>query len=229
MLPDHLRAGRAGRAASTASRIRRMSRRRLRRDLDVLRRDLQRGVEAQLRLRRPTTKEDLDHYAQEMQLVFDRDWFMVAEDGDETVGDRDHDPGHQPGAAPDERAGCCRSGGGTSCARRRTIDRVPRRLPRGQAGVPAHGRGRRAVRRALRHGRRATPIKWGEMGWILETNRGDEPRDGGHERARSSSATGCTSAASSPMRSPRDPSASSRPDGRPPPDYTGRLHGRRRP
>ena len=27
----------------------------------------------------PYSKEDLDHYAQELQLVFDRNWFMVAE------------------------------------------------------------------------------------------------------------------------------------------------------
>ena len=45
-----------------------------------------------------------------------------------------------------------------------------RGLPRRQAGVPAHGRGRRPLRRALRHGR-ATRVKWGEMGWILETNK----------------------------------------------------------
>ena len=55
---------------------------------------------------------------------------------------------------------------------RKAQDDRPRagRLPRRQAGVPAHGRGGGALRRALRHGH-ATPQKWGEMGWILETNR----------------------------------------------------------
>ena len=35
--------------------------------------------------------------------------------------------------------------------------------------------------RALRHGR-ATRVKGGEMGWILETNKADEPRHGGDGR-----------------------------------------------
>ena len=33
----------------------------------------------------PYSKEDLDHYARELQLVFDRHWFMVAEQAGETV------------------------------------------------------------------------------------------------------------------------------------------------
>ena len=49
---------------------------------------------------RRTTKKDLDAYAQEMQLVFDPHWFMVAETPEgETVGGRDHGARHQPGAA----------------------------------------------------------------------------------------------------------------------------------
>jgi GNAT superfamily N-acetyltransferase len=34
----------------------------------------------------PYSKEDLDHYSQELQLVFDKHWFMVAEQGEKTVG-----------------------------------------------------------------------------------------------------------------------------------------------
>ena len=84
--------------------LRKMSRRSLRKRHGPLRRGLQRGLERELGLRRPTRKKDLDAYAQEMQLVFDRNWFMVAEtrrgrDG----GGRDHGARHQPGAREDER------------------------------------------------------------------------------------------------------------------------------
>ena len=48
----------------------------------------------------PYSKADLDAYTQEMHLVFDPHWFMVAETAEgETVGGRDHGAGHQPGAA----------------------------------------------------------------------------------------------------------------------------------
>ena len=47
----------------------------------------------------PYSKEDLDAYAQELHLVFDRDWFMVAETADGRDGRRgDHRARHQPGA-----------------------------------------------------------------------------------------------------------------------------------
>jgi len=59
-------------------RIRKMSRRSLRRDLDVF------GEIYNDAWKRnwgfvPYSKEDLDHYAQELHLVFDPAWFMVAE------------------------------------------------------------------------------------------------------------------------------------------------------
>jgi GNAT superfamily N-acetyltransferase len=65
--------------------LRRMSRRRLRRDLDIF------GEIYNDAWKRnwgfvPYSKTDLDHYAQELQLVFSRDWFMVAEHRDQAVG-----------------------------------------------------------------------------------------------------------------------------------------------
>ncbi len=52
----------------------------------------------------PYTKADLDHEALNFQLVFDRDWFMVAEIDGQDRGGGDHDPGHEPGAGADEWA-----------------------------------------------------------------------------------------------------------------------------
>ena len=106
----------------------------------------------------------------------------------------DHGPGHQPGAAADERARCCRSAGGTSCAARGTSTacRV------GFLGVkPEYQHTGVAARLYVEHfdlAARSAASNGGEMGWILETNgamnRGMEAMGG----TGSSSATGCTSA-----------------------------------
>ncbi|MDX6650135.1 MAG: hypothetical protein QOJ97_2086 [Solirubrobacteraceae bacterium] len=65
--------------------LRRMSRRHLRRDVEVF------GEIWNDAWKRnwgfvPYSKKDLDYYAQELQLVFSRDWFMVAEQAGEPVG-----------------------------------------------------------------------------------------------------------------------------------------------
>ena len=103
----------------------------------------------------PFGKRDLDVYAQELQLVFDRNWFMVAEtpDGDTaavaiTVPDVNQ--------ALKKMNGRLLPLGWWHFLRKGALHRPrPGRLPRRQAGVPAHGRGRGALRRALRHGRSA--------------------------------------------------------------------------
>ena len=82
--------------------IRRMSRRRLRKDLDVFAEIYNRAWRRNFGFV-PYDKEDLDHYGLELQLAFDRDWFMIAEVGERAGRDRHHDPRPQPGAAPDER------------------------------------------------------------------------------------------------------------------------------
>ena len=65
--------------------IRRMSRRRLRRDLDVFAEIYNEAWKDNWGFV-PYSKEDLDHYASGLQLVFDRNFFMVAERDGEPVG-----------------------------------------------------------------------------------------------------------------------------------------------
>jgi hypothetical protein len=67
-------------------RIRRMSRRRLRKDLDVFG-EIYNDAWSRNYGFVPYSKKDLDHYAQTLQLVFDKHWFMIAEKADgEPVG-----------------------------------------------------------------------------------------------------------------------------------------------
>jgi GNAT superfamily N-acetyltransferase len=66
-------------------RIRKMSRRRLRRELDEFAKVYNAAWSKNWGFV-PYSKEDLDGYAMDLQLVFDRDWFMIAENEDgETV------------------------------------------------------------------------------------------------------------------------------------------------
>ena len=151
-------------------RIRHMTRRSLRRDLD-------RFAEVYNSAWRrnwgfvPYSEEDLDHYAQELQLVFDPAWFMVAEresDG-ETVG--------VAITVPDINQVLRRMNGRVLpqgwwhyLRRRRIIDRV--RV--GFLGVkPEYQHTGVAAGFFVEHFDQAVqnPHKWGEMGWILETNR----------------------------------------------------------
>ena len=62
-------------------RIRKMSRRSLRRDLDVFGEIYNEAWSRNWGFV-PYSKEDLDAYAQELHLVFDPAWFMVAETAD---------------------------------------------------------------------------------------------------------------------------------------------------
>ena len=64
--------------------IRKMSRRHLRREMDEFAKVYNAAWSRNWDFV-PYSKDDLDAYAQEMQLVFDRDWFMVAEIDGETV------------------------------------------------------------------------------------------------------------------------------------------------
>ena len=66
--------------------IRKMSRRHLRRDIDLFGETWNDAWKDNWGFV-PYSKEDLDHYAQELQLVFDKHWFMVAENREgEAVG-----------------------------------------------------------------------------------------------------------------------------------------------
>jgi GNAT superfamily N-acetyltransferase len=118
----------------------------------------------------PYSKEDLDAYAQELQLVYDRDWFMIAEDaGGKTVG--------MAITIPDVNQVLKKMNGRLLplgwwhyLGKRRTIDRC--RV--GFLGVrPAYQHTGVAAGLYAEHFDMAevTRVKGGEMGWILETNK----------------------------------------------------------
>jgi hypothetical protein len=150
--------------------IRRMSRRRLRRDLDAFA-DIYNEAWARNWGFVPYGKEDLDVYAQELHLVFDRDWFMVAENAEgETVG--------VAITIPDINQVLKRMGGRVLptrwlhyLRRRRIVDRC--RI--GFLGVkPAYQHAGVAAGFYIEHFDTSarTRIKHGEGGWVLETNKG---------------------------------------------------------
>ena len=150
--------------------IRKMSRRRLRRELDGFA-DIYNEAWSRNWGFVPYTKEDLDVYAQELHLVFDRDWFMVAENADgETVGIGI--------TIPDINQVLKRMGGRLlplgwwHYLRRR---RIMNRCRIGFLGVkPAYQHTGVAAGLYMENFAMAevTPIKWGEAGWVLETNKG---------------------------------------------------------
>ncbi len=150
-------------------RIRRMRRRTLRRDLEAFREIYNEAWKRNWGFV-PYSKEDIDAYALELQLVFDPAWFMMAETAE----------GKPVGVAitvPDINQVLRRmngrilpSGWWHFLRRRRIIDRcrvgflgVKREYQ--HTGVAA-GLYIEHFDTAARH-----RVKWGEMGWILETNR----------------------------------------------------------
>jgi hypothetical protein len=150
--------------------IRKMSRRRLREELDAFAEIYNEAWSRNWGFV-PYTKEDLDAYCQELHLVFDRDWFMVAENADgETVGIGI--------TIPDINQVLKRMGGRVLplgwwhyLRRRQSMDRC--RI--GFLGVkPAYQHTGVAAGLYMENFAMAevTPIKWGEAGWVLETNKG---------------------------------------------------------
>jgi len=150
-------------------RIRRMSRRRLRRELDVFAETYNEAWADNWGFV-PYGSDDLDTYAGDLQLVFDRNWFMVAEKVD---------TGESVGVAitvPDINQVLKRMNGRLLplgwwhfLRRRKIIDRV--RV--GFLGVKRdYQHTGVAAAFYIEHFDTAsrTPQTWGEMGWILETN-----------------------------------------------------------
>ena len=149
--------------------IRRTSRRSLRRDMDRFAEVYNEAWSENWGFV-PYSEKDLDVYAQEMQLVFDRNWYMVAETAD-------GDTAAIAITVPDinqvlmKMKGRLLPLGWWYFLRRGSImDRV--RV--GFLGVK-HAYQHTGVAAALyvEHFDTASrvPQKWGEMGWILETNR----------------------------------------------------------
>jgi hypothetical protein len=150
-------------------RIRRMSRAHLRRDLDAFAEIYNEAWSRNWGFV-PYAKEDLDAYAQELQLVFDRDWFMIAEDAEgKTVG--------MAITIPDVNQVLKKMNGRLLplgwwyyLTKKRRIDRC--RV--GFLGVkPAYQHTGVAAGLYAEHfdTSEVTRVKWGEMGWILETNK----------------------------------------------------------
>ncbi|MBD0281843.1 MAG: hypothetical protein ICV69_06570 [Thermoleophilaceae bacterium] len=150
--------------------IRRMSRRHLRRELDAFAEIYNQAWAGNWGFV-PYGKEDLDAHAQELQLVFDRDWFMVAENtGGEAVG--------VAITVPDINQVLKRMGGRLLprgwwhyLLRRR----ITTRCRIGFLGVkPAYQHTGVAAGLYMEHfaTSEVTRIKWGEAGWVLETNKG---------------------------------------------------------
>jgi GNAT superfamily N-acetyltransferase len=150
-------------------RIRRMSRRSLRKDLDRFA-EVYNAAWSENWGFTPFVKRDLDVYAQEMQLVFDRNWFMVAETGD-------GDTAAVAITVPDVNQALKKMNGRLLplgwwhyLRKGSYIDRV--RV--GFLGVkPEYQHTGVAAALYVEHFDTANRVrqKWGEMGWILESNR----------------------------------------------------------
>jgi GNAT superfamily N-acetyltransferase len=149
-------------------RIRRMSRRHLRRELDDFARVYNAAWSGNWGFV-PYSKEDLDAYALDLQLVFDRNWFMVAENDQETVAMAITVPDINQ-VLKKMRGRLLPLGWWYYLNRRRIVDRV--RV--GFLGVlPEYQHTGVAALLYMEHFDMAerTPQTGGEMGWILETNK----------------------------------------------------------
>jgi len=117
----------------------------------------------------PYREERLKHLAEELQLVFDRNWFMLAEKDGKTIGIAITLP--DINQVLKKMNGCILPFGWWHFLRRaKIIDRV--RV--GFLGVkPEYQHTGTAARFYVEHFdvAKVRPQKWGEMGWILETNR----------------------------------------------------------
>ena len=149
-------------------RLRKMSRRSLRRDMDRFA-DVYNSAWSENWGFVPYTKADLAGYAQEMQLVFDHHWFMVAETAEgETVAVAITVPDINQ-VLMKMKGRLLPFGWWHYLRRRRIVDRV--RV--GFLGVkPEFQHTGVAAALYVEHFdmATATPQTWGEMGWILETN-----------------------------------------------------------
>ena len=150
-------------------RIRRMSRRGLRRDVDRFA-EVYNAAWSENWGFSPFSKRDLDMFAQELQLTFDRNWLMVAETAEgETAAIAITVPDINQ-VLKKMHGRLLPLGWWHFLRRAQTMDRV--RV--GFLGVaPAYQHTGVAAALYVEHFDTATRVrqKWGEMGWILETNR----------------------------------------------------------
>jgi GNAT superfamily N-acetyltransferase len=148
--------------------LRKMTRRGLRRDMDTFA-EIYNQAWAENWGFVPYDEHDIDYYTMDMQLAFDRDWFMVAEKDGESVA--------MAITVPDLNQVLKRMKGRVLpfgwwhyLNRKREIDRVRVSF----LGVkPEYQHTGVAAQLYIEHFNMAdqTTRTWGEMGWILETNR----------------------------------------------------------
>jgi GNAT superfamily N-acetyltransferase len=117
---------------------------------------------------KPYSKADLDMLAQELRLVFDRPWFMVAERGDETVAVAITIP--DINQVLRKMNGRILPFGWWHYLRRRRIINGCRVGFLGVKRDYQHTGVAAALYAEHFNTSERTRIKWGEMGWILETN-----------------------------------------------------------
>ena len=149
-------------------RIRKMTRRTLRRDLDAFAEVYNAAWSSNWGFV-PYSKEDLDGYAAEMQLVFDPNWFMVAETPEGEVAGVAISPLDVNQLLRRMNGRLLPLGWWRFLRKAQDIDRV--RV--GFLGVhPEHQHTGVAASFYLEHYDMAeqTPQTWAEMGWILESN-----------------------------------------------------------
>jgi hypothetical protein len=149
--------------------IRKMSRRSLRRDLDEFAKVYNAAWSRNWGFV-PLSKEDLDEMSLNYQLVFDRDWFMIAENDTETVAAAITIPDINQ-VLKKMRGRLLPLGWWYYLNKRRIIDR----LRVGFLGVlPEYQHTGAAAALYMEHFAAAdrTQRKYGEAGWILESNRG---------------------------------------------------------
>jgi GNAT superfamily N-acetyltransferase len=148
--------------------IRRMSRRSLRRDMDAFA-EVYNAAWSKNWGFVPYSKEDLDWYASELQLVFDPNWFMVAETRDGEIAGVAISTLDVNQVLRKMNGRLLPTGWWTFLTKAKHIDRV--RV--GFLGVhPEHQHTGVAASFYIEHFKTAEhrPQKWAEMGWILEDN-----------------------------------------------------------
>src|SRR5437588_7227053 len=148
-------------------RIRKMSRLRLRRELDEFAKVYNAAWSSNWGFV-PYSKEDLDGYALDLQLVYDRDWFMIAENDTETVAVAISIPDINQ-VLKKMRGRVLPLGWWHYLNKRRIIDQV--RV--GFLGVlPEYQHTGAAAALYIEHFNMAaaTRVSHGEAGWILESN-----------------------------------------------------------
>jgi GNAT superfamily N-acetyltransferase len=147
--------------------VRPMSRRHLRRELDEFAKVYNAAWSENWGFT-PYSKEDLDALALDLQLVYDRDWFMIAEIGEETVGMAITIPDVNPVLR--KMSGRLLPLGWWYYLRKR---RLIHRLRVGFLGVlPEYQHTGVAAALYIAHfeAAKVSPYKEGEASWILETN-----------------------------------------------------------